>query len=75
MDPKALRKRQIAKRLGVSEQVLEQYLQLKNAEVLQPAPTDDASTNAVDSSAATPRQRRSTPRIPSSRTSIGSDQG
>ena len=38
MDPSRLRKRQIADRLGVSEQVLDQYLQLKRAEVLQPRP-------------------------------------
>lgn len=38
MDPSKLRKRQIARRLGVSEQILEQYLQLKRAEVLQPKP-------------------------------------
>lgn len=36
MDPSKLRKMQIAKRLGVSVQVLDQYLQAKRAEVLQP---------------------------------------
>lgn len=36
MDPKKLRKMQIAKRLGVSVHVLDQYLQAKRAEVLQP---------------------------------------
>jgi predicted transcriptional regulator len=36
MDPSKLRKMQIAKRLGVSVQVLDQYLQAKRAEVLPP---------------------------------------
>ncbi len=36
MDPSKLRKMKIAKRLGVSVQVLDQYLQAKRAEVLQP---------------------------------------
>ena len=34
MDPSRLRKRQIAERLGLSERVLDQYLELKRAEVL-----------------------------------------
>ena len=75
MDPKALRKRQIAKRLGVSEQVLEQYLQLKNAEVLQPVGAEEPAGEARDRSAATARQRRSTPRVADGRRSLRPERG
>ena len=75
MDPKALRKRQIAKRLGVSEQVLEQYLQLKNAEVLPSTDADDAPPELPTVAEESPRQRRSTPRIADGRTSARSKRG
>ena len=68
MDPREVRKRQIARRLGVSEQVLEQYLQLKNAEVLQSAGTTSTSQSEDASDPPSPRQRRSTPRVASWRT-------
>lgn len=48
------RKQQIARRLRVSERVLEQYLQLKRAEVEEESSLEDANVTA----AATVEQRR-----------------
>lgn len=54
MDPSKLRKRQIARRLGVSEQILDQYLQLKRAEVLQANPPEsEPATPGGDASGST----------------------